>query len=149
MIGRWQHLPRRGRQHLQPPRWSTPRTRPRVLVEHADPAVRDHLVRGLAEHGYDALGCGGPTADRPCPLLEGRPCPASAQADAIVTGLAHRPTGREIAAAVDALSPGRPMIAEGSPLMLAGAEGSLPVTPAFPLDLDALAAALDEHLTRS
>lgn len=130
----------------QPPRWVTPRSRPRVLVEYADDAVRGHLLRGLRLRGYDALGCPGPDARATCPLLHDRPCPAVAEADAVVTGLVARPPGRAIATIIHALAPDRPLIAEGTQLMLHGLDERLQATPAFPLEVDEVADALDATL---
>lgn len=139
---------RRGDHSGRPPAWSTPRTHPRVLVEHPDGAVRDHLVTGLRDRGYDTLGCGGPDAEQPCPLLVGLPCPAVDSADAIVTGLTHRPEGRSIAALTHALAPARPVVVEGTPLMTHDLDRRLPVVPAHPLDVDHVADALDARLAR-
>lgn len=66
--------------------------RMRVLVEHPEPAARHELTRGLREHGYEVVGCGGPNpsgAASPvsCPILDGEACSAVDGADIIVSSL--------------------------------------------------------------
>lgn len=79
-----------------PPSWehdSPNRDRARVLVEHPDPATRELLARGLAQHGYRTVTCAGPRNDsrlRDCPLLVDEPCPAVSGADAVIFGLDRR-----------------------------------------------------------
>lgn len=63
----------------------------RVLVEHAEPATRHSIARGLQAHGYEVVECGGPDADGPdpvghCPVLSNEACPAVNGADVIVSG---------------------------------------------------------------
>lgn len=75
-----------------PPQWlETENRRPRVLVEHPDPAAQDVLARDLRRRGYEALTCGGPRAAGDararCPLLLGERCPAVDGADVVVSGL--------------------------------------------------------------
>ena len=45
-----------------------------VVVGLPSEQVGHELREGLDEAGYVVLRCGGPTS-RPCPVLEGRPCP--------------------------------------------------------------------------
>lgn len=146
MLGRRRR--HRSREVTEEPRWSTARVRPRVLVEHADGAVGDHLVAGLRQRGYDALGCEGPDEQTPCPLLQGRPCAAVEQADAVVTGLVDEATGRAIATAIHSSHPDRPLLMEGTPLMLRDLEAEMPISPVFPLEVDRVADLLDQRLAR-
>ncbi len=73
----------------------------RVLIEHPDPAAQDVLARGLQQHGYEVLTCGGPRAagrtEVSCPLLRQEACGAVEGADVIVSGLSpHTSTERLI-----------------------------------------------------
>ena len=84
------------------PTWEEPvaDTR-RVLIEHPDPAAQDVLARGLEQHGYEVLTCGGPRAagrtEVSCPLLRQEPCGAVDGADVVVSGLSpHTSTERLI-----------------------------------------------------
>jgi hypothetical protein len=61
--------------------------RPRVLVEHADGAMRWAAERVLRRAGYDVAGCGGPDENGgPCPLVERGDCALVDGADVIVNG---------------------------------------------------------------
>ena len=76
-------------------------TRPRVLIEHPDPAAQDVLARGLRQHGYEVLTCGGPRAagrtEVSCPLLRQEACGAIDGADVVISGLSpHTSTERLI-----------------------------------------------------
>jgi len=67
------------------PGWPPNDDRPRVLVE--TPGGRWSGESTADERGVVVIGCPGPAARkarRPCPALEGRPCPLAAGADAIV-----------------------------------------------------------------
>lgn len=81
-----------------PPAWPSEErgARPRVLIEHPDPAAQDVLARGLREHGYDVVTCGGPRAagmtEVSCPLLRQEPCEAAIGADVVVSGLSLHST---------------------------------------------------------
>jgi hypothetical protein len=97
-----------------PPSWSTAWRGERVLVEHADPEVREELLSDLRARGYDPIGCGGPAAREHCPVLSQEPCPAVQQADAVVTGLVDDRPGRMIARAMLDLAPGRPLLVTGA-----------------------------------
>ena len=83
---------RRGRRSGAVPRWSGGRgPRPRVLLEHRDPAVLEILRDGLEDEGFEVLTCGGPRPEvgpaRQCPLLRGEVCPGVEGADVVVTSL--------------------------------------------------------------
>lgn len=59
--------------------------RPRVLVEHADGAMRWAAERVLRRHGYDVAVCGGPDDNGgPCPLVVRGDCELVEGADVIV-----------------------------------------------------------------
>lgn len=130
---RWRR--RRTISTVEPPRWSTPSTRRRVLLEHADVDVREPLAHALTERGYDVITCPGPHGGRTCPVLHGRPCYALDDADAVVTGLALTPTGRAIA--LQALRAAeRPIVVEGTPTMLAAAAPAVTAAAIYPLTAD-------------
>jgi hypothetical protein len=126
-----------------PPSWSTVWRGTRVLVEHADPVVREELVDDLRARGYDPIGCGGPADRGQCPVLSQEPCPAVQQADAVVTGLVDDRPGRMIARTMLDLAPGRPLLLAGSPEVIAGLEPELR-RRAVELRADAIEAALEE-----
>lgn len=136
----------------EPPRWSAAWRRPRVLVEHVDPGVRDALVAGLCTRGYDVLACPGPVSGvrrppvrdegRACPLLEGEPCPAVDGADVVVTGLADTPAGREIVRRIADDDPDRPLLVEGTSWMLRHLEEDLAGRAVWPLTTATVAARL-------
>ena len=126
-----------------PPSWSTVWRGERVLVEHADPAVREEVVSDLRAKGYDPLGCGGPAERDYCPVLGQEPCPAVQQADAVVTGLVDNRPGRMIARSMLDLAPGRPLLVAGSPEVIADLEPDLQ-RRAVELQAPAIEAALDE-----
>jgi hypothetical protein len=136
---RSRRAPRRTRD--DPPRWSSTRSLPRVLVEHGDPDVREALVAQLRDRGYDALACAGPDADG-CPILHDEPCPALATTDAVVTGLARTEAGRALAEATLRLHPGRPLLVEGTPYMLRDASFELRAHGVYPLRIQRIVRAL-------
>jgi hypothetical protein len=128
---------------VEPPRWSTPSTRRRVLLEHADVDVREPLAHALTERGYDVVTCPGPHGGRTCPVLHDRPCYALDDADAVVTGLALTPSGRAIA--MQALHDAeRPLVVEGTPTMLAEADPALAAAAIYPLTAETV----DDRLRR-
>ncbi len=126
-----------------PPSWSTVWNGRRVLVEHADPRVREELLSDLRTRGYDPIGCGGPAERDQCPVLGQEPCPAVQQADAVVTGLVDDRPGRMIAHAMLDLAPDRPLLVTGSPEVIADLDPQLQ-RRAVELRGDAIEAALDE-----
>lgn len=74
------------------PAWTGGRgARPRVLLEHPDPAALRVLGDGLEDEGFDVLTCSGPRPEvgprKRCPLLRGEACPGADGADVVVTGL--------------------------------------------------------------
>lgn len=74
------------------PAWTGGRgERPRILLEHPDPAALRVLGDGLEDEGFDVLTCGGPRPEvgpeKTCPLLRGKGCPGVDGADVVVTGL--------------------------------------------------------------
>jgi hypothetical protein len=103
---------------VEPPRWSTPQLRPRILIEHVDLDVREPLANALDERGYDVVTCPGPRGGMTCPVLHGRPCYALDDTDAVITGLAYTAEGRAIAAHVARTRPGLPLLIEGTATML-------------------------------
>ena len=57
----------------------------RVLVVHHDIDIGDLETDELRRAGYEVEQCMGPTAaTHPCPVINGRPCPAAARADVLV-----------------------------------------------------------------
>lgn len=98
-----------------PPTWEAHTGRPRVLIEHADPDTRERLEVGLRARGYDTLACPGPGQRDGCPLVGQTICPAAAQADVVVTGLADDGPGRVVATTIGYHYPGRPLLIEGGP----------------------------------
>jgi hypothetical protein len=94
------------------PTWPRGHDRPRVLVEA--PGGRWHAADAAREAGLQVLACSGPRRDRPrCPVLDGRPCPLAAGADAVV--VSHPPDDprwREVAAAHAVQHPGVPVCVE-------------------------------------
>ena len=109
----WRRSPRTA--PSPPPSWSTVWRGERVLVEHADPDIREQLLSTLRARGYDPIGCGGPAERDHCPVLSQEPCPAVQQADAVVTGLVDERAGRMIARTMLDLAPGRPLLVVTSP----------------------------------
>lgn len=121
-----------------PPRWLTPYETPRILIEHADPEVREPLVEALTARGFDVISCAGPQEGSSCPLLRQEPCPAVDGADAVVTGLTGSPTGRVIARRIRRQDPDRILVVEGDEHHLRDlANGT--VHALFPLEADAIA----------
>ena len=98
---------------LGPPAWEARTGRRRVLIEHADAATRQRLETGLRARGYDTLSCPGPGQRDGCPLLGQTICPAVAQADVVVTGLADDGPGRVVATTILYHYPDRPLLIEG------------------------------------
>lgn len=104
------------------PRWSSERSqRPRVLLEHRDPAVLEILSDGLEEEGFEVLHCGGPRPEvglgRQCPLLRGEACPGVDGADVVVTSLLveDEEQGR-IVVSLNNLPEGPPVLLEATQL---------------------------------
>lgn len=98
-----------------PPAWEARTGRRRVLIEHPDAATRQRLETALRDRGYDTLACPGPGQRDGCPLLGQTICPAVAQADVVVTGLAEDGPGRVVATTIRYDYPGRPLLIEGGP----------------------------------
>lgn len=96
-----------------PPGWEAGTGRGRVLIEHPDAATRQRLETGLRARGYDTLACPGPGQRDGCPLLGQTICPAVAQADVVVTGLADDGPGRVVATTIHYHYPDRPLLIEG------------------------------------
>lgn len=124
---------------VEPPRWSTLQTRPRVLIEHVDLDVREPLAHALDERGYDVMTCPGPGGGTSCPVLHGRPCYALDDTDAVITGLAYTAEGRAIAAHVSRSRPGLPLLIEGTPTMLDDLDAALLERTVHPLTADTVA----------
>jgi hypothetical protein len=133
---------RRGTTTVEPPRWSTPRVRPRLLLEHADVDVREPLADALTGRGYDVVTCAGPDQRLTCPVLAGRPCYALDDADAVVTGLAFDDHGRAIVEHVVRTRPELPLVIEGTAAMLPDLDPTLLDRAVHPLTADTVVAAL-------
>lgn len=101
-----------------PPAWGPSSGRPRVLIEHADPDTRARLEAELRARGLDTLACPGPGQRGGCPLIGQTVCPAVAQADVVVTGLADDGPGRVVATTIRYHYPERPLLIEGGPDVL-------------------------------
>jgi hypothetical protein len=118
---------------VEPPRWVTPRSRPRVLIEHHDVDAREPLAHALTAHGYDVLTCAGPRDGAGCPVLHGEPCYALDDAGLVVTGLATTAEGRAIALHARGQRADRPLIVEGTSAMLADADPAVTEHAVYPL----------------
>ena len=97
----------------------------RVLIEHPDPAAQDVLARGLQQHGYEVLTCGGPRAagrtEVSCPLLRQEPCGAIDGADVVISGLSpHASTERLIIRRISQGQGARHLVLEATPDEAAG-----------------------------
>lgn len=58
---------------------------PRVVIECADGAEASIIARPLERAGFSVALCDGPSRKAgPCPLVDGRGCPAADQADVVV-----------------------------------------------------------------
>lgn len=99
----------------EPPAWGARTGQRRVLIEHADAGTRQRLESGLRARGYDTLACPGPDQRDGCPLLGQTICPAVAQADVVVTGLADDGPGRVVATTIRYHYPDRPLLIEAGP----------------------------------
>lgn len=100
-----------------------PGHRPRVLIEDHHPPLLISDFSLFEQAGLDVGFCSGPNRDPgACPLLQGRPCPALAGADAVLHGL---DPGFGIAAAIRRSYPDLPVVlqVERRP------DGSLPHLP--------------------
>jgi hypothetical protein len=124
---------------VDPPRWSTPQVRPRVLIEHVDLDVREPLAHALDERGYDVVTCAGPSRELSCPVLHGRPCYALDDTDAVITGLAYTTEGRAIAEHIARDRPELPLLIEGTPTMFEDLDATLRERTVHPLTADTVA----------
>lgn len=104
--------------------------RPRVLIEDDRPALAISDFSLFERAGLDIGHCSGPGGEPArCPLLQGKPCPALASADAVLHGL---DLGLGIAAAIRRQHPGLPVVvaqhcnADGS--LQAVPEGCVPIS---------------------
>jgi GNAT superfamily N-acetyltransferase len=106
---------------------STPSHSPRVLVEA--PGGRWHAGHEAAEAGLRVVTCSGPSGPRSrCPVLQGRPCPLAAEADAVV--VSHPLDDDRWRALVDghaAVHPGVPVCVEPRPPRTPASEGARPL----------------------
>jgi hypothetical protein len=94
----------------------------RLLVESGDPAFHvDDFTRFRAA-GFDVVLCSGADdADRPCPVLEGRPCELLDAADVVLFDLASpKPASRAVLEAVCGQAPDVPVVVTTPPASAAG-----------------------------
>lgn len=97
----------------EPTRWTGPRRRPRVLIEHHDPTIAVALRNLLTEEDYDVAVCTGPADDRTCPLVSPGQCSQAADADVVVYSLdVQVEYNREVLAALKERVPTTPIIVE-------------------------------------
>ena len=97
------------------PTWPAGDDRPRVLVE--TPGGRWHAARAAGEAGLEVIACSGPLGRRGrCPVLDGKPCPLAAGADAVVAAWSPEDElGDEIRRSHSRLHPGVPVCIEPRP----------------------------------
>jgi hypothetical protein len=94
----------------QTPRWSTTRTRPRVVVEAA--GGRWPAGSAVRKAGFDVLACPGAGGTTRCPVLDGERCPLVDGADVVITA-ATSDRWAPVLAARRALHPDAVEVADG------------------------------------
>lgn len=107
---------RRDRERGAVPSWGTDQGKPRVLVEARDGADGWACQQVLERRGYEVATCPGPESGRiPCPVLDGRDCPAAHGADLIVSllDLSDAPS-RSVVRGLGAMRPAKPIVIEVS-----------------------------------
>ena len=87
--------------------------RPRVLLEHPDPAACFALTDELRRRGYTVAVCSGPDVDARCPLHALESCAGVEGADVVVTALGfERQDAREVLRGLRTRYPGKPLVVE-------------------------------------
>jgi len=97
------------------PGWTESTSKPRVLVEHEDGAVRSVAEKILREAGYDVAVCGGPTTFRRarCPVVTTGRCALAEGSDVIVHALnPDRPLNASVLQALKDRYPETPVVVE-------------------------------------
>lgn len=89
-------------------------SRPRLLIEDPDPALRVADFQRFTESGLDVALCSGPDHDEGCRLVEQGDCPLAAAADVILMGGDLGESRQDIAAALHRHHPDVPVIAKVS-----------------------------------
>ena len=85
--------------------------RPRVLIEHHEPAVGLELAAAFRSAGFGVAVCHGPDASARCPLDAFEPCVVVEGADAVVTALDfERPDARAVLAGLRIRYPRTPLV---------------------------------------
>ena len=89
-------------------------SRPRLLIEDPDPALRVSDFSLFTESGLDVALCSGPSTDEPCPLVEGGGCGLVDAADVVLMGPGLAGHRHEVARALHRRRPGLPVVVEVS-----------------------------------
>jgi DNA-binding NtrC family response regulator len=98
---------------LEPDAWAPDWSRPRVLVEDPDGAVRVAAQRILERAGFEVSTCAGPDPGRTCPEVTRDGCPALDTADVVYASLDwHREEHREVLRAQRRRHPEVPVVVE-------------------------------------
>jgi hypothetical protein len=93
--------------------WSQPgHSRPRLLIEDPDPALRLADFSLFTESGLDVALCSGPSAEEPCPLVGAGECRLADAADVVLMGLGMAGHRHEVAAALHRRRPALPVLVE-------------------------------------
>ena len=101
---------RRPRSTIDLPPWPFA-DRPRVLLEHPDPAACFALTDELRRRGCAVAVCSGPDEDARCPLHALESCAAVEGADVVVTALGlEREDAREVLRGLRTRYPGTPLV---------------------------------------
>ncbi len=101
-----------------------PDHRPHLLIESDDPAIALADFTAFTDAGFDVVVCGGPSTNRPCPLVTGHSCPLVDRASVVFFGLDFtRPEIRAVLDAIRASYPDVPIVVE---TRSADAVGDLP-----------------------
>jgi hypothetical protein len=88
------------------------RSRPRLLIEDPDPALRVADFHRFTEAGLDVALCSGPDQHERCRLVELGDCPLAAAADVVLMGGDLGESRQEIATALHRHHPDVPVIAK-------------------------------------
>jgi hypothetical protein len=87
-------------------------SRPRLLIEDPDPALRMADFSLFTESGLDVALCSGPSAEEPCPLVEAGECRLADAADVVLMGPGMAGQRHEVAAALRGRRPALPVLVE-------------------------------------